>query len=71
MGHIAEKYFEEVEECPKCKGKKFRVVITSHTIFHADKEKGTYWEDEEVYDYGNEDYEVFCDSCGEKINIDY
>jgi len=62
MGYFGEEYFD-VSECPKCKGKKFRAVVTSRNIFYNDE--GEVWEDELSYDIV--DIEVFCDKCGEKV----
>jgi len=62
MGHIAEKYFD-VEECPKCKGKKFKAVVTFSEVYY--KDDGSYWEDEMAY--GEEDVKVFCCNCGNEI----
>jgi len=61
MGHIGERYFD-IDECPKCKGKKFKAVVTSPTIFY--KKDGVVWCDEMDY---NEEVEVFCCDCKEQI----
>jgi len=70
MGHIAESYFEDLEECPYCKGKKFRAEILVPTIFYCevDKDGGKeFWESEDNYNY-NEEVAVFCDNCGKKMD---
>ena len=62
MGNRIEHYFD-YEECPFCKGKKFKAVVTSKTFFY--KDEGRFWEDEMAY--GDEDVQVFCSKCNKEI----
>ena len=67
MGQELEQYFEDIEECPNCKGKKFKATITNSIHFYANKETEEYWEDESNYEVREGNIIITCTNCGTKI----
>jgi len=71
MGDYVEEVFENITECPFCKGKKLKCAVTRNAeIFHADysdEESPIFWgggEDE----YSSEDYHYSCEECGKEFS---
>ena len=62
MGNVAEQYFD-IDECPFCKSKKLRAIVTSSQVFMCDD--GEFWEDE--MEFSEDKVEVICVKCGRKI----
>lgn len=63
MSDIGEGYFENIEECPKCKCKKLTAVVKTEEKYHKEK-NGVSRDEFPNFPIG---VKVFCDNCDELI----
>jgi len=65
MGDFGEEYFDE-KECPFCKSKKMRAIVSRDIVIFKDGEN--YWESETDMASGEGDVKVICCNCKEVIS---